>query len=546
MPQPQTVCHISHGTYIWAAIRHQAHNNPQKILYFSIAAEQQNLQYPWRISSQSTGKYRGKFRTWGHQRLNMSPYSIHWVEDLSHNDTLALTKLLRLPERSQIDEYWLVGQEKKIEYLPAHLKRSRALIPRLVEKLASASTKAIICPSHRCLDPQLIRRLFLTIVDECTTRVRRFTDSPPSDSDIRQWWIRVKSINSLWTQPILYRYLFNGNPGDPEFEYTHSECEACILATIGGNTTMLADLRISAITRRTNHGSIPRIIRIIDGWLYWTGMSGTIKAECDPLYLKVRNARRGRPITQRYDLNATPGTINDNREDQRIPETTDADIIDFYLNRLSRISRTDQKSGRPNNDSTPSLHPAFRDNIVFDASTGIYGQRQEDDIPPVPRIPSIIPEPRRQVPVVSSRYSHDGSGVGSSNNTSKKSEWRHDDYAKQRTEAYRKLVGDPESPKVDNKKTHLLTNTGHRSPETARSPKTVKRWSGSDNARGYDAIARHRATAYRKLESKPGGSELGSVGGRRLTSASASSSHPSPNLTWEQFKATVHLSSKNN
>ncbi|ELR06695.1 hypothetical protein GMDG_00312 [Pseudogymnoascus destructans 20631-21] len=381
----------------------------------------------------------------------MPPYSLHWVEDLSHNDILTLTKLLRLPERSQIDEYWLVGQEKKIGYLPAHLKRTKALLPRLVEKFTSPSTKAILCPSHRCLDSQLIRRLFLTIVDECSTRVRRFTDSPPADRDIRAWWTRVKTINSLWTQPILYRYLFNANPGDPEFEYTHSECEACILGTIGGNMTMLADLRICAITRRTNHGPIPRIIRFIDGWLYWTGIAETIKAESDPLYLKVRNARRGRPITQSYDSNALPETINDrtddrtddkrdDRRDERIPESTDADIIDFYLNRLSRMSRTHKKSGQPNNDSTHSLHPAFRDNIVFDASTGIYGQRQEDDIPPVPRIPSIIPEPKRQPPMASSSYSRADSGVGYSNNTSKKTEWRHDDYAEQRSEAYRKLV----------------------------------------------------------------------------------------------------------
>lgn len=471
----------------------------------------------------------------------MSPSSIHWVEDLSHNDTLALTKLLRLPERSQIDEYWLVGQEKKIEYLPAQLKRSKALLPRFVEKFISPSPKSILCPSHRCLDSQLIRRLFLTIVDECTTRVRRFTDSPPADSDIRQWWIRVKSINSLWTQPLLYRYLFNANPGDPEFEYTHNECEACILATIGGTPTMIADLRISAITRRTNHGRIPRIIRILDGWLYWTGMAETIKAECDPLHLKVRNARRGRPITQRYDSNAIPDTINNIRRDQRIPESTDADIINFYLNRLSRMSRTHQKSGRPNNDSTPSLHPAFRENIVFDASTGIYGQRQDDDIPPVPKIPSIIPEPKRQPPIASSSYSNGDSGVGYSNNASKKTEWDPDDYAAQRSEAYRKLVGAPESPNVDNKETWPLTNTNHRSPETAKSPKTAKRWNDSDSARGHDAIARHRAAAYRKLEGKSEGSVLSGVGGRGLMSAKAYSSHPIPKITWEQFKATVHL-----
>jgi hypothetical protein len=478
--------------------------------------------------------------------------SIHWVEDLSHNDTLALTKLLRLPERSQIEENWLIGQEKKIEYLPAHLKRSRALIPRLVEKFTSPSTKGILCPSHRCLDSQLIRRLFLSVVDECTTRVRRFTDSPPSDRDIRAWWTRVKTINSLWTQPILYRYLFNANQGDPEFEYTHSECEACILATIGGNTTMLADLRICAITRRTNHGPTPRIIRILDGWLYWTGMAETIKAGSDPLYLKVRNARRGRPITQKYDSNPISETINDRRDDRRdykrdgrrddrddkgedrtdqqIPESNDADIIDFYLNRLSRMSRTHQKSGRPNNDSTHSLHPAFRDNIVFDASTGIYGQRQEEDIPPVPRIPSIIPEPKR--PMASSSYSRADSGVGFSNNTSKKTEWRHDDYAEQRSEAYRKLVGAPGSSKADNEETRQLTNTGSRSPEKAKSPKTAKRWSGSSSVRGPDAIARHRAKTYRKLEGKPAGSVI-------------SSTLSSPKMTWEEFKATVHLTSQN-
>ncbi|KFY23080.1 hypothetical protein V493_06113 [Pseudogymnoascus sp. VKM F-4281 (FW-2241)] len=474
----------------------------------------------------------------------MPPYSIHWVEDLSHNDTLALTKLLRLPERSQIDEYWLVGQEKKIECLPTPLKRLTSLIPRLVEKFLSTSSKAILCPSHRGLDPQLIRRLFLTIVDECTTRVRRFTDSPPADSDIRQWWTRVKTINSLWTQPILYRYLFNAKQGDPEFEYTHSECEACILATIGGNRTMIADLRISAVTRRTNHGPVPRIIRILDGWLHWTGISEAIKAECDPLYLKVRNARRGRPISQSYESKAVPQTIID-RRDQRIPESTDADIINFYLNRLTRMSRTDHKSGRPNNDSTPSLHPAFRENIVFDASTGIYGQRQEDDIPPVPKVPSIIPEPKRQPPMASSRYSHDDSGVGYSSNTSKKSEQRPHDYAEKRAEAYRKLVGAPGSSRVSNSTTHPLTNTDRRTPESVRSLKTAKRWNGSDNARGPDTIARYRAAAYRRLEGKTGGSDFGSVGERRLMSANASSSHSSPKLSWEQFQATVHLSKKN-
>ncbi|KFY26724.1 hypothetical protein V491_01201 [Pseudogymnoascus sp. VKM F-3775] len=472
----------------------------------------------------------------------MSPYTIHWVEDLSHNDTLAITKLLRLPERSQIDENWLVEQEKKIEYLPAHLKRSKALFPRFVERFIKS--KAIFCPSHRCLDSQLIRRLFLTIVDECTTRVRRFTDSPPSDTDIRQWWIRVKSINSLWTQPILYRYLFNANPGDPEFEYTHSECEACILATIGGNTTMLADLRISAITRRTNHGPNPRIIRVLDGWLYWTGIAETIKAECDPLYFKVRNARRGRPITQSYSSNTIPVTVND-RTERQIPESTDADIIDFYLNRLSRMSRTHQNSGRPNNDSTHSLHPAFRENIVFDASTGIYGQRPEEDIPPVPRIPSIIPEPKRQPPAASSsRYSRVDSGIGYSDSIPKKTEWRTNDYIEQRSEAYRKLVGDPEGSSIDSMEAHSPTNMENRLPETVKSTKTARRWSGSSSARGRDRMACHRAKAYRKLEGKTEGSQFGGIGEGRRMSANVSSTCSSPKLSWEQFKATVRLNSQ--
>lgn len=451
---------------------------------------------------------------------------------MSNSDISALTELLRLPEKSPILNIWLAEQERKIAGLPAQLRRPKAFIPRILEKFISK--KAILCPSHKKLDPQLIRRLFITFADECTIRVRHFTDAPPEDTDIKQWLARVQSINSLWTEPDMYRYLFNTKSSEPKLDYIQSECEACILATIGGNRIMLADLRICAETRRRAHSPTPRIIRILEGWLHWTGISHQIKTITEPLFLKVRTDRRKRQRERRHG-SPTPRLaskhVKENRErNQEEPETTGAEIIDFYLNRLSSMPSVEGLSVRPNNDSRTSLHPAFRNSISFDASTGTYAQCQEEDIPLVPKVPSNIPEPNTRPRVVSSIYSQDDSGLESSIKTAKKKEWTNKDFAEQRAEAYRKLVDIPEASELEREDTNSLDN-----PDLS-SPKRVTRWPDICNAPGPNKLSEDRAAAYRTLVGKPEYEEL-SDGDKKMLIENRFDSSSNLLITWEDFCA---------
>jgi len=340
-------------------------------------------------------------------------------------------------------------------------------------------------------------------------------------------------VNSLWTEPVAYRYLFNVKERGPRLDFVSTHCEACILSRVGGDPQILSDLRVCAETRRRQDTPTPRIIRFIEGWLYWSGSFDRVKQSSEPLFMKVRAERR-RLQRERRRRPLRPSSrpeSGDQEEEKQEKETTGTEIIDFYLNRLSSIPRVDNLPGSSRNDSRASLHPAFRDSIVFNNATGAFAHRQDDDIPPVPRVPSQIPQASKPVPrPASSVYSNfDDSGFASSSNTPQgKKEWRTKDYAEQRAETYRKLIGIPKGTQLTPEETDTLAN-----PDLSSSDR-VTRWNDFCNAPPREKSAEERELAYRKLVGKPMDEELTDDESAKLMDG-RSDEAPSPKPTWEEF-----------
>lgn len=466
----------------------------------------------------------------------MASKSIHWIEDLSAQDVSALTSLLRFPENCQSHALWLQDQERKTALLPVHLQRPKAFTARLLE--CFISNKALLCPFHKSLDPQLIRRLFLALVNECTIRVRHFAECPPEDPEIEAWLARVYSVNSLWTEPAAYHYLFNVKERGPRLEFVTTHCEACILSRLGGNLQILSDLRVCAETRRRKGSPTPRIIRFLEAWLYWSGDSDRVKQSSEPLLRKVRAERR-RLRQERRGRPSRPSSrpeSSDQADEKLEKETTGTEIIDFYLNRLSSMPRVNNLPGSTRNDSRASLHPAFRDSITFDNATGAFAHRQDDDIPPVPRIPSQFLQPSKPVPrPASSIYSYfDDSGFSSSSKTTQgKRGWRTKDYAEQRAETYRKLIGVPQDFELTPEETGSLAN-----PDLSPSDR-MTRWNDFCNAPSREKSAEERELAYRKLVGKPLDEELTDVEKAQLMDDRSDKEGSSPKPTWEEFSNDV-------
>jgi len=241
---------------------------------------------------------------------------------------------------------------------------------------------------------------------------------------------------------------------------------------------------------------------------------------------RLQRERRRRPLRP-----SSRPESGDQEEEKQEKETTGTEIIDFYLNRLSSIPRVDNLPGSSRNDSRASLHPAFRDSIVFNNATGAFAHRQDDDIPPVPRVPSQIPQASKPVPrPASSVYSNfDDSGFASSSNTPQgKKEWRTKDYAEQRAETYRKLIGIPKGTQLTPEETDTLAN-----PDLSSSDR-VTRWNDFCNAPPREKSAEERELAYRKLVGKPMDEELTDDESAKLMDG-RSDEAPSPKPTWEEF-----------
>lgn len=230
----------------------------------------------------------------------------------------------------------------------------------------------------------------------------------PQIPSIVEWKDRIVGINSLWTERESFYHIYNAKEGDPVHRQVKNDCEACILATIGGNEQMLTDLYVSAKGRGNYDRRKPPVSYMIEGWLDAMGLLENTHIGCLDFYRTIRHERRRMQRERRAERRANnkerptyvpdppletpdrsrqpsqyqPSQGDVEAEDEIDAEEEKAEIIEFYARRLSAMP-SQQGIGAHRNDSRLSAHPAIRAHLVYDAPTGKYSRR-EPEVPPMP------------------------------------------------------------------------------------------------------------------------------------------------------------------
>ena len=308
------------------------------------------------------------------------------------------TSIVRLPPGCAITSSWLEEQQQAILHLQPSLLKSKNLAIRMIERFSH--DRAELCYQHRKLNPLVIRKLFECIQLECTTRMTPFenSSSAPKDFAIQQWRKRVISINSLWTEEETFYHVHQAKSGDPIHQQVKGDCEACLLATIGGDQQMLMDLYTCANSRGRLDRRDQPICHMIEGWLDAMGILEHIYETTKPFYRLIRSERarmqRERRAERRLKNRGRPSTAPERPQrpeerqkmDDDAAEDEKSEIIDLYIKRLSAMNGQIPYNKQPN-DSRLSLHPAIRSHIGFDASTGKYSRVNPHEVPHIPPIP---------------------------------------------------------------------------------------------------------------------------------------------------------------
>ncbi|KAI1842696.1 hypothetical protein JX266_011158 [Neoarthrinium moseri] len=234
---------------------------------------------------------------------------IVYLHTLSKEDLGALTHVLsRRPDYgiARPSPKWLNRQEQKIEKLPKSLLRTKNVLQRLTISFAERIDErqkqkneqqgqdqddrdfllppsAILCESHKGFNPFLIRDIFLYLLNECagdfSNALRLWAGKSPA---LAAMLTRIDSINALWMSREVFEATFGAAPHDDRFVRVHSNCEACILAAIGANGRILADLHAWLTVRREANKRFnqeskkresrrrrhsPRLYRVVSAWI---------------------------------------------------------------------------------------------------------------------------------------------------------------------------------------------------------------------------------------------------------------------------------------
>jgi hypothetical protein len=304
---------------------------------------------------------------------------INSIDDLSSGDIRQLSQLLSLPPRTLPDRRWLRDQAHRIPQLTATLQRPSSVLARLVMCLPFTPNQACLCSAHRSLNPYLIRRIFLRVSAECTTHLARLVENPFLPARISDLVKRLHRVNSLWLAPQLYRVAFGALASDPRFDCLPSRCEACILAIVGGDQSILSDLRASLRGRKKRHHPVAELLPLVDAWVDYTRVGDAIRAESKVLGRQIQHCRQQMQRERRQkkrndpvgivDAKASPESVTavgrdvskiSGEEKNSIDEhDAEGSIINFYANLLSTASLV------PHSFPTTDVHPAFRNSVIL-------------------------------------------------------------------------------------------------------------------------------------------------------------------------------------
>jgi hypothetical protein len=319
------------------------------------------------------------------------------ISELSFEDRELLARLLAFTPGYPIntDPTWLQGQATLLATFPLTLRRPRALLPRLALHLPSAAPQAVLCPTHRDLHPHLIHTIFLGISAECTTHLERFVEDEHALPEplrslfrsLQPFVRRLQEVNGLWMSPKFYRTLFapwHDDAANFQFERIHSDCEACILASVGGNHQVLSDLRASILGRKKKGHAHATVLQMVEAWIDWTGNANIIREESGKLGRLIVKCRRDMQKLRRHKRRGVAEALVEDQEmdvesEELIGRKSDGvdedtedghyyeeDIIDFYAKRISTVGPLNGVS------SAEGLHEAFRESFVRDPIHGTF------------------------------------------------------------------------------------------------------------------------------------------------------------------------------
>lgn len=319
----------------------------------------------------------------------MTTQSTHYIEDLTPAEIDRLTQLLSLAPLRSPSPNWLRDQTHCLSSFPPTLQKPSSFVPRLAMALPFTPPKAELCKTHKSLNSCLIRRIFLQVSAESTIRLTRLVENPFLSEELDDFVKRMHTINSLWMSAESYRGAFSAIPFDTRFNCIPSGCEACILASVGGNHRILSDLRASLLGRKRRGQPKAALFKLVEGWIDWTGKGDTIRAGSDALGKEIRHCRRQMQKARRQKRrNIEEGILDD--EIGRGSETLVGDasddeylkigdekvekdgrdfagsIIDYYANLMSTTNLV------PSAKAAEGMHPAFRKSVISDAATGTF------------------------------------------------------------------------------------------------------------------------------------------------------------------------------
>ena len=231
--------------------------------------------------------------------------------------------------------------------------------------------------------------------------------------------------------PDIYRWTFQCQPQDERFDRIDSDCEACILAAVGGDVRILQELRASMLGRKKKRGVFPRLLPLVESWIGWTGAQAEVRKQSDLLAREIRNCRKQMQEARRQkrrneeegildppplQMSSTSSSksrtpfsdsvydhdrFQDNSYEYEIREEVknpfadpkhdrgrlqnkvyqyedpdehehdnkpEGSIIDFYATRLSSANLVNNnKTTQAQNEA--KIHPAFKDSMVFQFQT---------------------------------------------------------------------------------------------------------------------------------------------------------------------------------
>jgi hypothetical protein len=229
------------------------------------------------------------------------------MELLSQRAVRKLAGLLYLPiqdDDTPETREWRGRQTEKMNRLPQILMRTTnpllGLAVRFTEKYKASylPSAAILCPTHKALDPWLIRRLFILLAAEVTVRSDRFrsfhgSEKLPLTESISSFVQRMNGVSALWLDAAFFDAAF-GTRAPESLPSVKSKCEACIMAVVGAHDQVLVDLRANMLARSRSGTVVPRFLRLVDEWIdhFNEKDAAAINAQADVLASELRVVRK--------------------------------------------------------------------------------------------------------------------------------------------------------------------------------------------------------------------------------------------------------------